>query len=71
VVEAVIGARRTLAAIRRGIAFSLAYNLLGVGLCMAGLISPLLAAILMPLSSLTVVSSALRARTFTNTRNPT
>jgi Cu2+-exporting ATPase len=71
VVEAVVGARRTLAAIRRGIAFSLAYNLLGVGLCMAGLISPLLAAILMPLSSLTVVSSALRARTFTPTRNPT
>jgi cation transport ATPase len=31
---------------------------------MAGLISPLMAAILMPLSSLTVVTSALRARTF-------
>jgi Cu2+-exporting ATPase len=64
VVEAVAGARRTLAAIRRGIAFSLAYNVIGVGLCMAGLVSPLLAAILMPLSSLTVVTHALRARTF-------
>lgn len=64
VLEAVVGARRTLAVIRRGIWFSLAYNVLGVGLCMAGRISPLLAAVLMPLSSLTVVSSALRARTF-------
>jgi Cu2+-exporting ATPase len=64
VLEAVTGARRTLRVIRRGIAFSLAYNLVGVGLCMAGLISPLMAAILMPLSSLTVVTSALRARTF-------
>ncbi|HSU38073.1 MAG TPA: hypothetical protein VLJ38_00865, partial [Polyangiaceae bacterium] len=64
VLEAVQGARRTLAVIRRGIAFSLAYNLLGVGLCMAGLVSPLVAAVLMPLSSLTVVTSALKARTF-------
>jgi Cu2+-exporting ATPase len=64
VLEAVVGARRTLHVIRRGIAFSLAYNVLGVVLCMAGLISPLMAAILMPLSSLTVVTSALRARTF-------
>src|SRR5204863_6409380 len=64
VLEAVVGARRTLSVIRRGIWFSLAYNLVGVVLCMAGRISPLLAALLMPLSSLTVVTSALRARTF-------
>jgi Cu2+-exporting ATPase len=64
VLEAVVGARRTLAAIRRGIAFSLVYNALGVALCMAGRISPLLAAVLMPLSSLTVVTLALRSRTF-------
>lgn len=72
VVEAVVGARRTLSVIRRGIAFSLAYNALGVALCMLGLISPLLAAVMMPLSSLTVVSSALRARTFEspNRRHP-
>ena len=65
VLEAVEGARRTLAVIRRGIVFSLAYNVLGVALCMAGLISPLLAAVLMPLSSLTVVATALRSQTFT------
>jgi Cu2+-exporting ATPase len=64
VLEAVLGARRTLAVIRRGIAFSLAYNVAGVVLCMGGWISPLVAALLMPLSSLTVVTQALRARTF-------
>ncbi|HEV8549381.1 MAG TPA: heavy metal translocating P-type ATPase [Polyangiaceae bacterium] len=64
VLEAVEGARRTLRVIRRGIGFSLAYNLVGVGLCMAGWVSPLIAAVLMPLSSLTVVTQALRARTF-------
>jgi len=64
VLEAVVGARRTLAVIRRGIVFSLAYNVLGVALCMGGWISPLFAALLMPLSSLTVVTQALRARTF-------
>jgi P-type Cu2+ transporter len=64
VLEAVLGSRRTLLAIRRGIVFSLAYNAAGVALCMAGWISPLLAAVLMPLSSLTVVTNALRARTF-------
>jgi Cu2+-exporting ATPase len=64
VVDAVVGARRTLRVIRRGIAFSLAYNAVGVALCMAGFISPLVAAVLMPLSSLTVVSFALRAKTF-------
>ncbi|HTQ04714.1 MAG TPA: cation-translocating P-type ATPase [Polyangiaceae bacterium] len=64
VLEAVVGARRTLGVIRRGIGFSLAYNVVGVVLCMGGWISPLLAAVLMPLSSLTVVTQALRARTF-------
>jgi Cu2+-exporting ATPase len=64
VLEAVRGARLTLRAIHRGLAFSLAYNAVGVVLAMAGLLSPLLAAILMPLSSLTVVTSALRSRAF-------
>jgi len=37
---------------------------LGVALALLGVLSPLVAAILMPLSSLTVVSSALRSRAF-------
>ncbi len=64
VLEAVVGARRALGVIRRGIGFSLAYNLIGAVLCMGGWISPLVAAVMMPLSSLTVVTQALRARTF-------
>jgi Cu2+-exporting ATPase len=64
VLEAVRGARLTLRAIHRGLAFSLGYNLVGVVLAMAGVLSPLAAAILMPLSSLTVVTSALRSRAF-------
>jgi Cu2+-exporting ATPase len=58
------GARRTLGVIRRNILFSLAYNLIGAGLAIAGLIHPLLAAILMPASSLTVVIASWRSRTF-------
>ncbi len=65
--ELMDGSRRTVRVIRRNLVFSLCYNLLGAGLCIAGLINPLLAAVLMPLSSLTVVSSSFRSRTFTTT----
>lgn len=64
VADAAAGSRRTLAAIRRGIAISLGYNLVGIALAATGWLSPLVAAILMPLSSISVVSLALRARTF-------
>ena len=59
-----VGARRVLRTIRRGILFSLGYNLVGVGLASLGFLGPLGAAILMPLSSLTVVTHAYRSRTF-------
>ncbi len=45
--------------IRRNLFLSLTYNLIGGGAALLGHIHPLLAAILMPLSSLTVLSSAL------------
>ncbi len=64
VVELLEGSRRTLAVIRRNLIFSLLYNLVAVSLAMTGLMHPLLAAILMPLSSITVVVSSYRARTF-------
>jgi Cu2+-exporting ATPase len=66
-VVAAEGSRRTLRVIRAGIGLSLAYNLLSIGFAVGGLLSPLLAAILMPLSSVTVVSLALKARTFSST----
>ncbi|MAW62014.1 MAG: copper-translocating P-type ATPase [Planctomycetes bacterium] len=58
------GSRRTLGVIRRNLLLSLGYNTVGVSLAMAGLLHPVAAAILMPLSSLTVVSSSYRARPF-------
>ncbi len=68
IVTLITGARRTVRTIRRNIAFSLIYNLIGAGLAMAGLLSPLVAAILMPFSSLTVVSSSFKSRTFDEAR---
>lgn len=58
------GARRTLAVIRRGMAFSLFYNAISIVLAMTGHLNPLIAAILMPLSSITVIFNAYRSRTF-------
>lgn len=63
-VRLVEGARRTMRVIRRNIAFSLTYNLAAAALAIAGLLDPLVAAILMPASSLTVVVASWRSRTF-------
>jgi Cu2+-exporting ATPase len=64
IVELLEGSRRTLRVIRRNLVFSLLYNAAAVSLAMAGLMHPALAAILMPASSITVVLSSFRARTF-------
>lgn len=62
--------RRTMNVIYTNFAVSIGYNLLAVGLAMGGLISPLVAAILMPISSLTVVTLTLATPTFsTGARN--
>ena len=58
------GSRRALGVIRRNLVFSLAYNAVAVTLAMMGHMHPLTAAVLMPLSSITVVISSYRARTF-------
>jgi Cu2+-exporting ATPase len=62
--ELVEGSERTLRVIRRNVALSLAYNIVGAGLAMGGWINPLVAAFLMPASSLTVVLASWRSRTF-------
>lgn len=66
-VELTDGAKRTMHVIRRNIACSLAYNLLGAGLAASGLLSPLVAAVLMPLSSITVVLGSWYSFTFLRT----
>ncbi len=53
--------RTTCSTIRRNFAASLGYNVIGAGLAMLGWIHPLLAAILMPVSSLTVIAISLRS----------
>jgi P-type Cu2+ transporter len=63
-VELVEGAKRTMHVVRRNLGLSLAYNVVGVALAMAGYIDPMIAAIMMPVSSLTVVISSAFADTF-------
>jgi Cu2+-exporting ATPase len=69
-VELVEGSRRTMRVVKRNLVFSLLYNVVAVVLAMTGLINPLVAAILMPLSSLTVIASSSLARSFAPPRRP-
>ena len=62
--ELVAGSRRTLGVIRRTIALSLAYNAIGATLAMLGYVTPLVAAILMPASSISAVLLCGLGRTF-------
>jgi Cu2+-exporting ATPase len=64
------GSRRALRVIRTGIMLSLAYNSIGIALAVTGRLDPLLAAVLMPVSSISVVTLALRARTFKRKESP-
>ena len=61
VLEVVDGARRSYQVIRQNIGFSLAYNAVAIGFAMAGWVSPLVAALIMPISSFVVLT---RAATF-------
>jgi len=63
-VDILDGARRLRGVIRRNIGFSLFYNAVASALAIAGLVGPILAAVLMPVSSLTVVLSSALTRTF-------
>ncbi len=55
--------RRTLRTIRQNIALSITYNIIMIPLAMMAYITPLFAAIAMPLSSLAVIGNAARIRT--------
>jgi Cu2+-exporting ATPase len=62
VADAFALSRRTFRVIRQNFRLSGAYNAIAIPLALFGLVTPLVAAILMPLSSLAVLASAMRLR---------
>jgi Cu2+-exporting ATPase len=54
--RALSAARRLRRVVRDNLALAIIYNVAAVALCFAGLVTPLVAAVLMPLSSVAVVS---------------
>lgn len=69
-VHLIRGCRRTLRVVYRNLGISLIYNAAGATLAIVGLINPLVAAVLMPLSSLTVILSSALARPFPKSSSP-
>ena len=64
------GAGRAMRTVRRNLVLSLCYNAAGAALAMAGFINPVVAAVLMPLSSITVIAHSYRARSFARPEPP-
>lgn len=56
--------RHAMRKVRQNLGWAVVYNLIGVALAMAGLLTPLLAALAMVLSSVLVTGNAMRLRTF-------
>jgi cation transport ATPase len=66
--QLLLAAKRTRALLQRNLAVSLVYNLAFGVAAMCGQITPLWAAVLMPISSLSVVGSSLLERGFQTAR---
>lgn len=58
------GADEVMRVVNRNIAYALGYNIIGVGLAIAGVVTPLVAAVLMPLSSLLLLWMTATQRSF-------
>ncbi len=64
VLELFLGARRTLKLVYINLFISLMYNAVGAVLAFMGYIGPLIAAVLMPISSLSVIATSIAFRSF-------
>jgi P-type Cu2+ transporter len=64
VLELLSGSATAMSTVKRNLGFSLGYNVLGASAAVAGLVTPLAAAVAMPLSSLAVVSMSILQRSF-------
>jgi Cu+-exporting ATPase len=62
IVDAVTLARRTLRIVRQNLLWAFLFNAIGIPLAAAGALSPMIAALAMSLSSVTVVTNSLRLR---------
>lgn len=62
--EVMAGAKRVMQVVRRNLGLSLVYNVVGAGAAMLGLVTPFVAAVAMPISSLVVVASSMLQRSF-------
>lgn len=69
-VELIACARRSRSVVVQNLALSLTYNAVAIGLAAAGLVTPLLAAVLMPLSSATVLALAMKGQVGLPSRKP-
>jgi P-type Cu2+ transporter len=67
-IDVFAGSRHVMHVIRRNLGMSLGYNVFGAAVAVAGLVTPLFAAVAMPLSSLAVVGSSILQRPFPNRR---
>ncbi len=64
------GSAHVMRVIKGTLLFSLAYNLAGGAVAMAGWVGPLVAAVAMPVSSLVVVTAAIMQQSFPQTEHP-
>jgi P-type E1-E2 ATPase len=65
VMQTLDGATKLTRVIQRNLIWALLYNIFGITLALSGMVSPLVAAILMPLSSIGLAIASVTQRTFT------
>lgn len=68
ILELLDGCARSMNVIRRNLWVSLFYNTIAAGIAVAGLLNPLIAAVVMPISSLSALAVSLKSRTFADLR---